>query len=89
MSEMSPHRCLVCGRPITWRFAICTECEKEFGRSAYQWPLWLRFLWADTQRIRRQNTQYLKREIALNDSDYNPWLKQERPARVYRHPGAE
>ena len=51
---MPPHTCLAgCGKRITWRFAICAECEKTYGRSPTEWPQWLAFLWRDEQRIRR------------------------------------
>jgi hypothetical protein len=47
------HTCLNCHKAITWRFAICTDCEAIYGNKATDWPDWLRFLWADTQRERR------------------------------------
>lgn len=55
---MAQHKCLVCGKPITYTFAICSSCEAQYGKSAKSWPSWLRFLWADTQRERRQEKKY-------------------------------
>jgi hypothetical protein len=62
------HKCLAgCGRRITWRFAICSSCENKYGNSARDWPQWLRYLWNDEQRERRQNTRVLTNEIPLVD----------------------
>ena len=63
------HQCLGenCGRWITYRFAICAECEGRYGRSARKWPDWLRFLWNDTQRERRRNKRISKNEVSFAD----------------------
>ena len=62
------HRCLAgCGRAITWRFAICSECEKIYGRSPHQWPQWLAFSWQDIQRQRRQTKRVLQHEMSFSD----------------------
>ena len=67
---MPPHTCLVgCGKRITWRFAICAECEKTYGRSPTEWPQWLAFLWRDEQRIRRQHRRIVAHEINLSEID--------------------
>lgn len=61
------HRCLVCGKTITWRFAICTDCEQIYGSKATGWPEWLRFMWADEQRERRRARQSQVFEVPLDD----------------------
>jgi hypothetical protein len=65
-----PHKCLAgCGRVITWQFAICTNCEKMYGSSPYDWPDWLRYLWQDTQKERRKERKKSDFEISF-DFDY-------------------
>ena len=67
---MPPHTCLAgCGKRITWRFAICAECEKTYGRGPTEWPQWLAFLWRDEQRIRRQHRRIVAHEINLSEID--------------------
>jgi hypothetical protein len=62
------HECLTgCGRRITWRFAICSSCEKIYGRSSRDWPNWLRYLWNAEQRERRQDTRVTNNEVPLTD----------------------
>ena len=63
------HQCLGedCGQWITYRFAICATCEQEYGRSAKNWPDWLRFLWNDTQRERRRHKKINTNEITFAD----------------------
>ena len=63
----STHRCLVCEKSITYRFAICTNCEDKYGRSPLGWPEWLRFLWNDTQRERRMHRRIRRHEISFID----------------------
>ncbi len=67
------HKCLGedCGRWITYRFAICAECEKRYGNRAVGWPDWLRFLWNDIQRDRRRNKRILKQEFTFDDLEDN------------------
>ncbi len=66
------HLCLAgCGKPITWRFAICAECEKKYGRSPNQWPQWLAFLWRDEQRQRRQHNRVQRFEVSFTDLPAN------------------
>lgn len=60
---MTRHVCTAgCGKVITWRFAICADCEKIYGNRALDWPDWLRESWNMTQRIRRQNKRIIKYE---------------------------
>lgn len=69
MSNYGYHKCLGenCNKWITWRFALCTECEKKYGHSATHWPAWLRFLWNDIQRNRRRNKRISTNEVFLED----------------------
>lgn len=60
------HRCLNCGKPITYTFAICSGCEKKFGNSSREWPDWLRYLWAQTQRERRAHKNINEYEIDMD-----------------------
>lgn len=55
------HKCLgvkedgsPCRKFITYRFAICRDCEEIYGTRAVEWPDWLRFIWNDIQRERRK-----------------------------------
>lgn len=57
------HSCLVCQKHITWQFAICSICEKKYGNVMTQWPDWLRYLWADTQRERRRDKRQRNFEV--------------------------
>lgn len=69
---MNQHRCLAgCGRPITWRFAICSDCEKIYGNRSKEWPEWLRFLWKDILVERRRIVNQLRYEVLsdINDLD--------------------
>jgi DNA-directed RNA polymerase specialized sigma24 family protein len=54
------HTCLAgCGKYITWSFAICADCEEVYGRSARDWPEWLRYSWNQEQRARRRHRKNL------------------------------
>ncbi len=67
---MPPHTCLAgCGKRITWRFAICAECEKIYGHGPHEWDPWLAFLWRDEQRIRRQHRRIMAHEVLFSDLD--------------------
>lgn len=65
-----PHKCLAgCGRVITWQFAICASCEAKYGNVARKWPLWLRYSWANVQKIRRQEKKIRANELSIDSSD--------------------
>lgn len=68
---MAQHRCLGenCNKPITWTFALCSECEKKYGKSPYDWPAWLRFLWKQEQRERRLDKKVNTRELSFTDME--------------------
>lgn len=55
--------CLSCGKAVTYRFALCARCEATYGKSALNWPAWLRYLWNDTQRERRQHIRTNLHEV--------------------------
>lgn len=65
------HKCLTCSRWITYRFAICSTCEEKYGKSAKDWPEWLRFLWNDTQRERRRSRKVRQNEITFSELEAN------------------
>lgn len=78
------HKCLAgCGKSITWRFAICSECEQEYGSKPEEWPEWLRFLWNDIQRERRQERAQIRFEADLeeyeNEENKNGRVPRRRP----------
>ncbi|HEC64225.1 MAG TPA: hypothetical protein ENI23_02920 [bacterium] len=61
------HKCIACPTWITYRFAICAKCEQEYGRSAREWPKWLRFLWNDIQKERRRTKRIREHEITFSE----------------------
>lgn len=62
---MSVHRCLWCGKPITWTFALCANCEKIYGNKYTEWPQWLKFLWSDIQKTRRLYKKVKMTEVSI------------------------
>jgi len=64
------HKCLVCGKVITWRFAICADCEKVHGSKPEGWPEWLQFLWRDEQRLRRRQKKIIRYETSFSFLPY-------------------
>lgn len=81
---MNYHECLGedCKRMITYRFALCRECEKTYGSSPLGWPAWMRFLWNEEQRERRRERNRNKMEVNMDmetiqemiDEDNSPWI---------------
>ena len=64
------HKCKAgCGKTITWRFAICSDCEKKYGKSAKEWPDWLRYRWNEEQRKRRRDAREREMTIPLIEED--------------------
>jgi hypothetical protein len=54
-------RCVVCDKPITYSFWVCSECEKEYGfanKDYKNWPEWVKALVS----IERRN-QYVRDNI--------------------------
>lgn len=66
---MKYHKCLGenCNTYITYRFALCAKCEKRYGKSSKNWPVWLRYLWNDIQRERRREAKIRAHEITFTD----------------------
>lgn len=60
-------RCVICGKVITNGFDLCESCLQEYGRDKSQYPEWLKFLIADTNRERRQERRISQREISFTD----------------------
>lgn len=60
-----------CGKRITWRFAICSDCEKKYGKRTADWPDWLAYTWRDTARERRSDARSRRFETSFEDeSDF-------------------
>ncbi len=68
------HSCIICKRPITWQFAICSHCEVEYGRTSREWPEWLAFLWREQVKERRRNKTILAREVTASDLTFTQQL---------------
>jgi hypothetical protein len=66
--ELKVHKCLAsCGKTITYRFAICADCEKIYGNRSRSWPPWLRYLWIEEQRERRRKKRTEEHEVEFSD----------------------
>lgn len=61
------NRCVICGKVITNGFNLCESCLREYGRDKSQYPEWLKFLIADTNREVRQERRISQREISFTD----------------------
>lgn len=57
--------CVVCGKSVTYNFALCSSCIEEYGYYVDEWDEWLRFLWNDKQRSRRDSVEARKKEFSL------------------------
>lgn len=67
-----PHKCLAgCGKTITWNFAICSDCERIYGKSSKDWPEWLRASWSMTQHQRRKDKEFYNNEMTTSDLTAN------------------
>ena len=59
----------VCGHQIPNNWYLCKECLEVYGKKKADWPAWLVFGVADTQRIWDYNRNH--DDIAYNDEyDY-------------------
>lgn len=89
------NKCLVCGKSITYTFAICSDCEKIYGNRSSEWEPWLRFLWQDTQRQRRRDKNIIAFEVELDgttapdDYDYISYRKGLHNGKVRRKKASE
>ena len=61
------NRCVICGKVITNGFNLCESCLREYGLDKSQYPEWLKFLIADTNREIRQERRISQREISFTD----------------------
>lgn len=59
--------CGICGRPVTWQFKICEECQQKYGRYASDRPEWANFLVNYERRRRYRITN--ERVTYIEDSD--------------------
>lgn len=57
--------CLICGKPITYPFALCAKHIEEYGESPLDWDPWLREYWNMKQKRRRDVTRARKYEKSL------------------------
>lgn len=64
-------KCCVCGKIITNSYDLCNKCLSEYGKDRTEWPEWLVFLVADTQRLRYQRTVILQHEITFSDIGFD------------------
>lgn len=65
------HRCLAgCGKAITWRFAICADCERTYTSKPANWPEWLQWLWKDTLKERRRQKNQNRFEVDILAAAY-------------------
>ena len=60
-------KCVVCGKPITWRFWICEKHRKEYGDNLRDWPEWLQFLVKDISRERYSDERQQRLLDMLDD----------------------
>ncbi|HDK27620.1 MAG TPA: hypothetical protein ENG48_11125 [Candidatus Atribacteria bacterium] len=62
--EMSK-TCLVCGKRITYPFALCAKHLEEYGSKPEEWDPWLRDYWNMKQKRRRDVKRANKLEKSL------------------------
>ena len=64
-------KCCVCGKVITNSYDLCNKCLSEYGKDSKNWPEWLVFLVADTQRQRYQRTIIDKHEVYFSELGFD------------------
>ena len=57
--------CLVCGKSITYPFPLCKEHFEQYGSKPAEWEEWLRFMWNNKQRRRRDVIRSNRREVSV------------------------
>lgn len=60
-------KCCVCGKIITNSYDLCNKCLSEYGKDRSEWPEWLIFLVADTQREKYRKVVVSRYEIHFSD----------------------
>lgn len=64
-------RYCVCGKKIAGARDLCNECYSIYGRTASDWPAWLRFWINDTHREQRTELEIDKHEISFTDCGWD------------------
>lgn len=64
-------RYCICGKMIAGKRVLCPECSLIYGRTAKEWPAWLRFWVNDTVREIKQEIEIDKHEISFADKNWN------------------
>lgn len=63
--EEKKSECLICGKYITYTFALCRKHFEVYGDKPEKWPQWLRFMWNYKQRQRRASDKKRQKEISI------------------------
>ena len=70
MSNIYPEEmkkvCLICGKYITYPFALCAEHIEEYGSKPEEWDPWLRDYWNMKQKRRRDVKRSNRLEVSLD-----------------------
>ena len=71
MKQNGRSRCVIptCGKKITWRFWLCSDCEEKYGRrkNDENRPKWVTFLVNEAARQRRAYDRDKENEISFED----------------------
>lgn len=54
-----------CGKNITYSFPLCREHFEEYGDKPEEWEPWMRFMWNEIQRRRRDTIKSQRHEVSL------------------------
>lgn len=63
--EAMKKECLICGKKITYPFPLCAEHFEQYGSKPEEWDEWLRYMWNEKQRRRRDVIRAGKREVSI------------------------
>lgn len=63
--EEMKKECLVCGKNITYPFPLCASCFEEYGDKPAEWEEWLRDMWNNKQKRRRDVIRSNQKEISI------------------------
>lgn len=63
--EEMKRECLICGKSITYPFPLCAEHFEEYGDKPREWDPWLRDMWNNKQKRRRDVIKSTKNEVSL------------------------
>jgi len=56
---------------VAGKRVLCPQCSVTYGKTAAQWPAWLRFWVNDTMREVKQEIEIDKHEISFADKNWN------------------